>query len=205
MSSRTRARQLYRYGVYQPTIQSTIQDFDGMEAIRDACAQAPTALPAPARVRLTRKKCRYSDEESAIRADVPKSSWPKTESYSIGGHPPPLTFPSTTQLSIQCLPKIRIHVVDETEALENEYVRSFFGRIVENTPCTFVCVGRPEKCRIAQVKLEDDDDSVVIFRKMRETWENKLRKRLPFRRVSRVEEVTVCGMNNNSTSNPRRR
>ncbi|KAK4179770.1 hypothetical protein QBC36DRAFT_343479 [Triangularia setosa] len=135
----------------------------------------------------------HIDEEAGVRLHAPRSFRARMEkSTIISRYPSPLS--QSTQSRKQSPAKI--------EAFKNEDTRSFFGTIAANTPCVFLCIGRPEKCRIVQVELRDDADHTAILKKMRETWD-KSRKRLPFRKVTRVEEVSFrfSGVKNRKGSN----
>jgi len=90
--------------------------------------------------------------------------------------------PQSTQSSKQNM--------DKSEAIKDKDARLFFDSIALDTPCVFLCIGRPEKCRIVQVVLKDDDNDAAILDKMKKVWA-KSRTWLPFRRVARVEEVRV--------------
>ena len=130
-------------------------------------------LQRPRPVRL-RRKLHHMDEEAGMMIFAPMSSQHRTDTSRKTG---------LTQ-SINQSPT-------KTGVLKDEYAKLFSQRIAESTPCVFLCVGQPEKCRIVQIKLKEDDDHVAIFTKMSKSW-HKFRKRLHFRRVARVEEVTVC-------------
>jgi hypothetical protein len=66
------------------------------------------------------------------------------------------------------------------EAVRDEDARLFFNSIALGTPCVFLCTGRPEKCRIVQVTVRDDDTHAAILDKMGKAWA-KSRTWLPFR------------------------
>ncbi|KAB5583241.1 hypothetical protein GE09DRAFT_294410 [Coniochaeta sp. 2T2.1] len=123
----------------------------------------------------------HIDEEAGIGRHVPRSSRARMEISRIRSRYPPPP-PQSTQSRKQS-PGGKI------EAFKDKDARSFFDSIAVNTPCVFLGIGRPEKCQIVQVKLKDDDDHAAIFKKMCKTWEDKLWKGLPFRKVTRVEEV----------------
>jgi hypothetical protein len=80
--------------------------------------------------------------------------------------------------------------IEKSEAIKDKDARLFFDSIALDTPCVFLCIGRPEKCKIVQVALRDDDNDAAILDKMKKAWA-KSRTWLPFRKVTRVEEVRV--------------
>lgn len=80
--------------------------------------------------------------------------------------------------------------MEKSEAIKDKDARLFFDSIALDTPCVFLCIGRPEKCRIVQVAVRDDDNDAAILDKMKKAWA-KSRAWLPFRKVTRVEEVRL--------------
>ncbi|KAH8903005.1 hypothetical protein BR93DRAFT_203172 [Coniochaeta sp. PMI_546] len=79
---------------------------------------------------------------------------------------------------------------ENIEAIRDGDPRLFFNNIALGTPCVFLCTGRPEKCRIVQVTVRDDDTHSAILDKMGKA-RAKSRTWLPFRRVTKVEEVRI--------------
>ncbi|RYC80992.1 hypothetical protein BFJ63_vAg16129 [Fusarium oxysporum f. sp. narcissi] len=79
--------------------------------------------------------------------------------------------------------------VAKSEALTDPEAKSFFNGIAQQTPCVFLCLGSPENCRVVQVHVREDDDDEKVFHAMKESW-SKHRKRMPFRKVTGVQEVT---------------
>lgn len=75
-------------------------------------------------------------------------------------------------------------------AFADNDAKALFDRISTRTPCIFLCVGPPDDCRIIQVPFSEDYHDADIFREMKRAWSNT-RTSLPFRRVTKVEEVTV--------------
>ncbi|KAM5373313.1 hypothetical protein ACJZ2D_007142 [Fusarium nematophilum] len=76
-----------------------------------------------------------------------------------------------------------------SQALTDTEAKAFFDAIALKAPCVFLCLGPPENCRVIQVQVTDDDDDEKIFQAMKEGW-SKNRKRMPFRKITRVQEVT---------------
>ncbi|KAB5566687.1 hypothetical protein GE09DRAFT_744107 [Coniochaeta sp. 2T2.1] len=160
-----------------PSVDSGIVEHDQRGAVLNSLF--PHEIPPVIPQAYLRGRHPHIDEEAGIGRHVPRSFRARMETSRIRSRYPSPP-PQSTQSRKQSPAKI--------EAFKDKYTRLFFDSIAENTPCVFLCIGRPEKCRIVQVKLKDDEDHAVILRKMWETWD-KSRKRLPFRKVTRVEEV----------------
>ncbi|KAH7201229.1 hypothetical protein DER44DRAFT_827853 [Fusarium oxysporum] len=82
-----------------------------------------------------------------------------------------------------------MEAVAKSEALTGPEAKSFFNGIAQQTPCVFLCLGSPENCRVVQVHVREDDDDEKVFHAMKASW-SKHRKRMPFRKVTGVQEVT---------------
>jgi hypothetical protein len=142
--------------------------------------------PIPAPRAYLRRGPRQDDEEAGVSSSRAQSH-PQggfrtrmTPSGGISGSrgPPSLLAQSVRQST------------EQIRAFKDKGSRDFFDRIAANTPGVFLCVGRPEKSKTIQVVVKDDDDEPAVLEKMRQAWKNS-RKWLPFRKVTRVDEVRV--------------